>query len=278
LSCVDVITACAGGPQCNLHCAHRLHYMVTPSALSHRRLQHFTKLAHTLLSTHTCTNAGPTWPGSIRLETPDPLVKAAAATFPLAVDPVTLPGIYHLGYHSEDSFGAAAWLIAPASAAATADSASASASSDSALAGASSGPGASNGFNLGGSSRGGGGNGHSSSGHTGGGGGGGFGVMVDSPRYCHALADGVRAALGGAEPRYMVLSHEVSGRVSHAVLSVTPSTHPEGAAMRRGASSAPRLAAVLVVAQQQSLPLAAAPTTRCIAAASRSPQLSAAAP
>jgi hypothetical protein len=140
-------------------------------------------------------------------------VKAAAATLPLAVDPVGLPGIYHLGYHSENSFGAAAWLIAPASAAGAATAASAAAGASSALGGGgvarvfSNGPG------------GGGGSGHSSDGY-GGSAGGGFGVMVDSPRYSRALADGVRAALGGAEPRYMVLSHEVSASFLQVVLLV----------------------------------------------------------
>lgn len=49
--------------------------------------------------------------GSIRTFTPDPLTKQAAALFPAEIDPVRLPGVMHLGYHSPASFGATPYLI-----------------------------------------------------------------------------------------------------------------------------------------------------------------------
>ena len=49
--------------------------------------------------------------GSIRLHTPDPLVKKAAFLLPAPLDPVRLPGVFHLGYHAAESFGAASYLV-----------------------------------------------------------------------------------------------------------------------------------------------------------------------
>ncbi len=49
--------------------------------------------------------------GSIRLNSPDPLVKKAAYLLPAPLDPVKLPGVFHLGYHAAESFGAASFLI-----------------------------------------------------------------------------------------------------------------------------------------------------------------------
>ncbi|KAG5182284.1 4Fe-4S single cluster domain-containing protein [Tribonema minus] len=48
--------------------------------------------------------------GSIRLEQPDALVKDARNDFPFPVE--GLPGVYHLGFHSKDSYGGTAWLLA----------------------------------------------------------------------------------------------------------------------------------------------------------------------
>ncbi|CAM9465770.1 unnamed protein product [Phaeothamnion confervicola] len=49
--------------------------------------------------------------GSIRLERGDPLVKKALADLPHALDPARLPGVYHVGYHSEKSYGATPWFV-----------------------------------------------------------------------------------------------------------------------------------------------------------------------
>ena len=49
--------------------------------------------------------------GSIRLHSPDPLVKKALQLLPAPIDPVRLPGVFHLGYHAAESFGAASFLI-----------------------------------------------------------------------------------------------------------------------------------------------------------------------
>ena len=49
--------------------------------------------------------------GSIRLNSPDPLVKKALNLFPAPLDPVKLPGVFHLGYHAAESFGAASYLV-----------------------------------------------------------------------------------------------------------------------------------------------------------------------
>ena len=38
--------------------------------------------------------------GSIRTRLPDPLAKRALTVFPAEIDPVNLPGVCHLGYHS----------------------------------------------------------------------------------------------------------------------------------------------------------------------------------
>lgn len=40
--------------------------------------------------------------GSIRLKSPDPLVKEAFAALPNEIDPERLPGVYHLGFHHVD--------------------------------------------------------------------------------------------------------------------------------------------------------------------------------
>lgn len=48
--------------------------------------------------------------GSIRLEKPDPLMKAVINDFPLRVDEA-VPNVYHLGFHSPKSYGGAPWLI-----------------------------------------------------------------------------------------------------------------------------------------------------------------------
>eukprot|EP00953_Heterococcus_sp_UTEX-ZZ885_P011946 6892-Heterococcus_DN1.PRE.2 len=49
--------------------------------------------------------------GSIRLQRPDPMIKSVLEDFPLAVDKERLPGVYHLGFHSKDSYGGTPWLI-----------------------------------------------------------------------------------------------------------------------------------------------------------------------
>lgn len=49
--------------------------------------------------------------GSIRLKTPDPLVKEAFTALPNEIDPERLPGVYHLGFHHVDSYGATSYLI-----------------------------------------------------------------------------------------------------------------------------------------------------------------------
>ena len=49
--------------------------------------------------------------GSIRTETPEKQVKGVMNTFPLAIDADELPGVYHLGFHSATTYGAASYLI-----------------------------------------------------------------------------------------------------------------------------------------------------------------------
>ena len=49
--------------------------------------------------------------GSIRTVCPDPVVKDAMALFPSPIDIKRLPGVFHLGFHSADSFGATPYLI-----------------------------------------------------------------------------------------------------------------------------------------------------------------------
>lgn len=49
--------------------------------------------------------------GSIRLHQPDPLVKDAATLLPAPIDPVRLPGIMHVGYHSSETYGATPYLM-----------------------------------------------------------------------------------------------------------------------------------------------------------------------
>ncbi|KAK5795489.1 putative ymaE [Gossypium arboreum] len=48
---------------------------------------------------------------SIRTEVPPPDILEAQETFPIPVDEKKLPGVYHCGYHSEKSYGAASYLI-----------------------------------------------------------------------------------------------------------------------------------------------------------------------
>lgn len=49
--------------------------------------------------------------GAIRLRQPDPAVKAALDLFPVEIDPVRLPGVFHAGYHSAASFGATPYFV-----------------------------------------------------------------------------------------------------------------------------------------------------------------------
>ena len=49
--------------------------------------------------------------GSIRTRLPDPLAKRALTVFPAEIDPVNLPGVCHLGYHSAASYGATPYLV-----------------------------------------------------------------------------------------------------------------------------------------------------------------------
>lgn len=49
--------------------------------------------------------------GSIRTYSPDPFVKQALDVFPAEIDARRLPGVFHAGYHSEDSFGATPYFI-----------------------------------------------------------------------------------------------------------------------------------------------------------------------
>ena len=49
--------------------------------------------------------------GSIRLSTPDGLVKDALAAFPVEIDSKNIPGIMHMGFHSASSYGATPYMI-----------------------------------------------------------------------------------------------------------------------------------------------------------------------
>lgn len=49
--------------------------------------------------------------GSIRTRLPDPLAKVATELFPAEIDPDSIPGVFHLGYHSSLSFGATPYLV-----------------------------------------------------------------------------------------------------------------------------------------------------------------------
>lgn len=49
--------------------------------------------------------------GSIRLHEPDPLVKDAIMLLPAPIDPVRLPGVMHIGYHSSQSYGATPYMV-----------------------------------------------------------------------------------------------------------------------------------------------------------------------
>ncbi|EFJ37349.1 hypothetical protein SELMODRAFT_140607 [Selaginella moellendorffii] len=48
---------------------------------------------------------------SIHTEKPQADIKKIQATFPLAIDEQTAPGVYHCGFHSEKSFGAASYFL-----------------------------------------------------------------------------------------------------------------------------------------------------------------------
>ncbi|CAM9758179.1 unnamed protein product [Ascophyllum nodosum] len=48
---------------------------------------------------------------SIRLETADPAAKAALNDFPYPVAPELFSGIFHTGFHAEESFGCSPWLV-----------------------------------------------------------------------------------------------------------------------------------------------------------------------
>ena len=49
--------------------------------------------------------------GAIRTKQSDSLVIQAATAFPAEIDHIHIPDIYHLGYHSSESFGATPYLI-----------------------------------------------------------------------------------------------------------------------------------------------------------------------
>lgn len=49
--------------------------------------------------------------GSIRLISPDILVKGALDAFPIAIDADSIPGVLHLGFHSSETYGATPYLI-----------------------------------------------------------------------------------------------------------------------------------------------------------------------
>lgn len=49
--------------------------------------------------------------GSIRTYAPEPLAKYAVDAFPAEIDSVNIPGVMHLGYHAEESFGATSYFI-----------------------------------------------------------------------------------------------------------------------------------------------------------------------
>eukprot|EP00904_Undaria_pinnatifida_P012486 jgi/Undpi1/8368/HiC_scaffold_25.g10836.m1 len=48
---------------------------------------------------------------SIRVETADPVAKEALDDFPFPVDEERLPGVFHLGFHAENSFGCSPWFV-----------------------------------------------------------------------------------------------------------------------------------------------------------------------
>jgi hypothetical protein len=49
--------------------------------------------------------------GAIRTKQSDSLVLQAASAFPAEIDHIHIPDVYHLGYHSSESFGATPYLI-----------------------------------------------------------------------------------------------------------------------------------------------------------------------
>eukprot|EP01038_Epipyxis_sp_PR26KG_P014530 gene14530-19507_t len=61
------------------------------------------------LSTYAAMIACPV--GSIRTKEPDPLIKTALDVFPAELDPKSIPGVMHLGYHASASYGATPYLI-----------------------------------------------------------------------------------------------------------------------------------------------------------------------
>ncbi|CAM9465612.1 unnamed protein product [Ectocarpus sp. 6 AP-2014] len=48
---------------------------------------------------------------SIRVEASDPIARDALKDFPFPVDSERLPGVFHLGFHGESSFGCSPWLV-----------------------------------------------------------------------------------------------------------------------------------------------------------------------
>ena len=49
--------------------------------------------------------------GSIRLKSPDPLVKDALSAFPVEIDGDNIPGVLHMGFHSVSSYGATPYMV-----------------------------------------------------------------------------------------------------------------------------------------------------------------------
>ena len=49
--------------------------------------------------------------GSSRTRLPDPLMKKALTVFPAEIDPVNLPNVFHMGFHSSPSYGATSYFI-----------------------------------------------------------------------------------------------------------------------------------------------------------------------
>ena len=49
--------------------------------------------------------------GSIRLKSPDPLVKDALSAFPVEIDGENIPGVLHMGFHSASSYGATPYMV-----------------------------------------------------------------------------------------------------------------------------------------------------------------------
>ncbi|XP_035540792.1 uncharacterized protein LOC118343669 isoform X2 [Juglans regia] len=70
---------------------------------------------HTCIDCDTCQWMAPALiscpTSSIRTEKPPPDILTVQKTFPLPIDEQRVPGVYHCGYHSEKSYGAASYLI-----------------------------------------------------------------------------------------------------------------------------------------------------------------------